>query len=78
MELFSSIADSKPVWINEVGCSSRGGNKALWITDFMKYLIDTDVRGLIWFEANKPGEPDWRLTSSPETTAAAKAALAAW
>jgi hypothetical protein len=33
---------------------------------------------LIWFEADKPGEPDWRLTSTTETTAAAKAALAAW
>jgi beta-mannanase len=78
LELFTSIAGNKPVWINEVGCSSIGGNKAQWIADFVKFLIDTDVRGLIWFEADKPGEPDWRLTSTAETTAAAKTALAAW
>lgn len=78
LELFTSIAGDKPVWINEVGCSSSGGDKALWITDLVKFLIDTDVRGLIWFEANKPGEPDWRLTSTPATTAAAKAVLADW
>jgi mannan endo-1,4-beta-mannosidase len=78
LELFTSIAGNKPVWVNEVGCSSIGGNKAQWIADFVKFLIDTDVRGLIWFEADKPGEPDWRLTSTTETTAAAKAALAAW
>jgi hypothetical protein len=33
----------------------------------------------MWFEVDgNPDAPDWRLTSSAATTAAAKAALASW
>jgi hypothetical protein len=41
-------------------------------------LTTTSVRGLVWFNVGDPGEPDWRLTAIPQTTAAAKAALAGW
>lgn len=78
LTLLASLSSARPVWITEVGCSDRGGDKALWITDFGRYLLSTDVSGLVWFEADKPGEPDWRLTSTPRTTAAARAALAEW
>jgi mannan endo-1,4-beta-mannosidase len=77
--LVNQLAPGKPVWINEVGCGDRGGDKARWISDFITWLVSTDVRGLIWFEASgRAGEPDWRLTSSAATTAAAKSALASW
>lgn len=78
LELCSSIAPNKPVWINEVGCTDVGGNKAEWITGLFDYLRGTSVSGLVWFEADKPDEPDWRLTSTAETTAAAKGALEQW
>ena len=78
LDLMSSIAPDRPVWINEVGCSDAGGNKAQWITDLFAYVKTTSVRGLLWFEVDKAGESDWRLTATPETTEAARAALADW
>lgn len=79
LALVSRLAPGKPVWINEVGCGDQGGDKARWISEFFDWLSGTDVRGLIWFEVDgRPDEPDWRLLSSPASTAAAKSALAAW
>jgi mannan endo-1,4-beta-mannosidase len=78
LDLVQSIAPHKPVWINEVGCSDRGGDKAAWISQFVQYLTKRPVVGLLWFEVDKPGEADWRLTGTPQTTAAAKTALATW
>jgi hypothetical protein len=78
LNLVGSIAPHKPVWINEVGCADKGGDKAAWITELGKFLTTTSVRGLVWFNVGDPGEPDWRLTATPQTTAAAKAVLAGW
>jgi mannan endo-1,4-beta-mannosidase len=79
LALVTQLAPGKPVWINEVGCADSGGDKASWISDFFTWLVGTEVRGLIWFEVDgRPDEPDWRLTSSAATTAAAKSALASW
>jgi hypothetical protein len=79
LALVAQLAPGKPVWINEVGCGDRGGDKSRWISDFISWLAGTDVRGLIWFEVDgNPDAPDWRLTSSAATTAAATAALASW
>ncbi|GAS97835.1 beta-mannanase [Mycolicibacterium canariasense] len=78
IDLVAELAPNKPVWITEVGCADRGGDKASWITDLVSFLESTDVVGLIWFEADKPGEPDWRLTSTRATGDAARAALRGW
>ena len=79
LALVAQLAPGKPVWINEVGCGDQGGDKSRWISDFISWLAGTDVRGLTWFEVDgNPDAPDWRLTSSAATTAAAKAALASW
>jgi mannan endo-1,4-beta-mannosidase len=78
LALADHLAPRKPLWITEVGCSDRGGDKPLWISDLLHYLSTTQVQGLIWFEADKPGEPDWRLTSTPQTTSAAELALRTW
>jgi mannan endo-1,4-beta-mannosidase len=79
LALVTQLAPGKPVWINEVGSSDQGGDKSRWISDFFGWLVSTDVRGLIWFEVDgRPNEPDWRLTSSSTTTAAAKSGLASW
>jgi mannan endo-1,4-beta-mannosidase len=78
--LIEKVAPQKPLWVSEVGCADLGGDKSAWIGALLKFLTATPVRGLVWFEveADNPGEPDWRLTSSPQTTAAAKLALHAW
>jgi len=77
--LVTQLAAGKPVWINEVGCGGQGGDKSRWISDFFGWVVSTDIRGLIWFEVDgRPNEPDWRLTSSAATTAAAKSGLASW
>lgn len=79
LALLAQLAQGKPVWINEVGCGDQGGDKSRWISDFISWLAGTDVRGLSWFEVDgNPDAPDWRLTTSAATTAAAKAALASW
>jgi mannan endo-1,4-beta-mannosidase len=78
LDLVNSIAPHKPVWINEVGCAGRGGDKAAWITELGQFLSTTSVRGLVWFNLGDPGEPDWRLTATAQSTAAAKAMLGAW
>jgi mannan endo-1,4-beta-mannosidase len=79
LALLTQLAQGKPVWINEVGCGDQGGDKSRWISDFIGWLVGTGVRGLSWFEVDgNPDAPDWRLTTSPATTAAAKAALASW
>jgi mannan endo-1,4-beta-mannosidase len=79
LALVTELAPGKPVWINEVGCGDQGGDKARWISEFFGWLVSTDVRGLTWFEVDgRPDEPDWRLTSSAATTAAAESALSSW
>ncbi|HXA29201.1 MAG TPA: glycosyl hydrolase [Candidatus Angelobacter sp.] len=65
----------RPLMIGEVACGTVGGDKAAWITDFFATLHRTPaITGFIWFNANK--EEDWRIDSSPATTAAFQAGLA--
>jgi mannan endo-1,4-beta-mannosidase len=78
LELVAGLAPRKPLWISEVGCSDHGGDKAAWIADLIKFLKSTNVEGLIWFDADKIGEPDWRLASSPQNGTAARQALSDW
>ena len=53
--------------INEIGCSTVGGDKVAWIRDMDKELRGrfTKIQGVVWFEAQK--EADWRMDSSPES-----------
>jgi beta-mannanase len=78
LNLAARLSQRNPLWITEVGCSDRGGDKAAWIADLLEFLKSTNIEGLIWFEADKIGEPDWRLTSSSQTSLAAKRALSNW
>lgn len=75
--VLNGIAPDKPLWINEVG-TIPGAGAAAWITDFFAYLATTRVGSVMWFEVDPPGGPDWRLTSSPDTLAAAATALRSW
>lgn len=65
----------RPIMVTEVGCTTVGGDKAQWITDMFATLRSTPaITGVIWFNQDK--EQDWRIDSSPDTTAAFKAGLA--
>jgi Glycosyl hydrolase family 26 len=74
----TSVAPNKPIWIYETGSGDKRGDKARWITDLFAYLEQTRVSGLLWFNFDKDGEQNWRLDSSPGVERAVKAALAGW
>jgi mannan endo-1,4-beta-mannosidase len=69
-----AVSPDKPILISEVGCAESGGCKADWIAHFMDFVVAArDVMGFVWFEHDK--EPDWRITSTPESAAAMAKAL---
>lgn len=71
------LAPDKPLWINEIGSTEHGGDKAAWITDLFAYLRTTRVTGVIWYDS--PVETrDYRLNSSPATFYAATTSLRDW
>jgi beta-mannanase len=68
------VCPDKPVLIAEVACAEAGGDKAAWITEFVRWVARTPaVEGFVWFDHDK--ETDWRITSSPRSAAAMAAAL---
>jgi Glycosyl hydrolase family 26 len=78
IDVATSVAPKRPLWIYETGTGDKRGEKAQWITDLFAYLQQTRVTGLLWFNFNKHGEQNWLLDSSPDVAQAAKAALADW
>lgn len=65
----------KPIWLAEVGCTERGGDKAAWVTDmFARVAVDSRIAALVWFNANK--ETDWRVSSSAASLRAFRTSLA--
>nr|EJI97583.1 endoglucanase, family 26 [Rhodococcus sp. JVH1] len=69
-----NLAPRKPILVTEVGSAEAGGSKADWIGTLVDFLTaQDDVSGFIWFDHDK--EADWRLTSTPESTAALADAL---
>jgi beta-mannanase len=78
LEAITRLAPSKPLWINEVGSSEHGGNKAQWINELFGYLRTTPVAAVIWFNVATDGRPDWRLDSSSASQVAAAHSLRGW
>ena len=78
IDIATSVAPEKPVWIYETGSGDKRGDKAQWITDLFAYSARTRVSGLLWFNFNKDSEQNWLLNSSPNVEKAAKTALAKW
>jgi hypothetical protein len=73
------LAPGKPVLLNELGSASLGGNKPQWITGLFDLLRSwPEVAGVIWFNFDPPGEPDWRLDNNAADLAAATKAIGAW
>lgn len=58
----------RPMAITEVGSAEQGGNKALWVDQLFRLVLERDIRLVVWFQLNK--EADWRLTSSADSSAA--------
>ncbi|MBI4651729.1 hypothetical protein HY745_10695 [Candidatus Desantisbacteria bacterium] len=52
----------KPIIISEIASSSKGGDKILWIQDFLYLLTDrfSAVKAFVWFDINK--ESDWSVS----------------
>ena len=74
LEEIRTFAGTLPVVIAEVACAETGGCKAHWIEALVGYLSgQPEVVGFIWFDHDK--ETDWRIASSPASTAAMAAAL---
>jgi len=76
-----AAARHKPMILTEVGSAERftgrlqrgpaseSPSKARWIEALFRILADRqNVRGLVWFDIDK--EADWRIGSSPSSTAA--------
>lgn len=73
----SQLAPDKPLWINEIGSTEHGGDKAAWITSLFDYLRTTRVSGVVWYD-NPVERRDYRLNSSPSSFGAAAYSLHHW
>jgi len=73
----SDLAPGKPLWINEIGSTEHGGDKAAWITALFDYLRTTRVKGVIWFDS-VADNLDYRLSTSSSSFGAATSALHNW
>ena len=72
------LAPDVPVWINETGCSSVGGDEVQWVSDLFDYLRRTKVSAVVWFEIGAKDGSDWRVFNDKQTQAAVRAALEEW
>jgi beta-mannanase len=64
----------RPILVTEVASATTGGDKAAWMADMFATLRRTPaITGYIWF--NAVAEQDWRIDSSPATTAAFRTGL---
>ena len=53
----------KPIWITEIGCPTDQRRPA-WLDDMFAFMDENPcVEALLWFNAHKSGEPDFRLQS---------------
>lgn len=71
----STAYPNKPIFIAEMGCSSTGGDKAVWIKDMFAQLETQfpKIKTFVWFNINK--ETDWRFTNGQSAIDAFKTGL---
>ncbi len=62
-----SLAPEKPLLVFETACVRQGGNRARWVRESFAVLERWQVRGLIWFQADK--EVSWRLDRTADREA---------
>ncbi|MGS0687377.1 glycoside hydrolase family 26 protein [Nakamurella sp. GG22] len=80
LEVLDVLAPGVPIWINEAGSGSTGGDKAQWVSDLFDYLRTSRVSAVIWFDIHAPGEDYWGLTADDGTNvlSAARSNLRDW
>ncbi|MBN2036791.1 MAG: hypothetical protein JW768_08630 [Chitinispirillaceae bacterium] len=65
----------KPLWISETGCPSDLGRRPAWLAEVFAFMDNNPcVEALLWFNAHKSGEPDFRI----ESDSASLALLRSW
>lgn len=66
---------NKPIFISEMGTSSKGGDKAAWIKDMFFQLEHKfpKIKAVVWFNIDK--ETDWRFTETQNSINAFKEGL---
>ena len=65
----------KPLLLTEVASTEAGGNKAAWISDLVKTVVERHaLSGFIWVESAR--EADWRIASSADSAKAFAAGIA--
>jgi hypothetical protein len=75
-EITRRIAPDKPMLLGEVASTEDGGDKAVWITDFLRTLPSRfpRIRAFAWFDRGESGagerHHDWALDSSATATRA--------
>lgn len=58
---------NKPIWITEIGCATDN-RRPDWIKDMLNFMeSNTCVDALLWFDAHKTNEPDFKLNSDSTT-----------
>ncbi|HSA50378.1 MAG TPA: glycosyl hydrolase [Yinghuangia sp.] len=69
---------SRPIVVTETGAVDFDGMKAAWITEMFRQLPENpDIIGVIWYEARKEDEADWRISVSESASTAYRAGMSA-
>ncbi len=58
-EIRTTVTSSKPIFIAQTATCSAGGNKDQWLRDAYTYLVNQQIRGIIYFNGDK--ECDWAV-----------------
>jgi len=58
----TSLAPDKPVLVFETASAEQGGRKDQWIEEAFATATAWNMKGIVWFQADK--EVDWRINSS--------------
>jgi beta-mannanase len=53
------VTASKPIFVAEAGTTSAGGDKDKWLRDAYAYLVQQNIRGILYFNSDK--ECDWAI-----------------
>jgi len=66
----AKLSATRPIIVGEVGCATKGGDKAKWISDMFRVIPSRFPRivGVVWFNQKK--DRDWRAESSSSSLSA--------
>ena len=74
--LFGLVPLGKPLWLSEIACLSDS-RRPQWLRDLFAFMdANPCIEAMLWFDAHKSGEPDFRLTSDSASLSIVQAWLA--